>query len=317
MSHEVETMMYADSQGKPWHGLGTPVADGISIDQAIVAAGLDWTVTPFNLEWVGPGGYRHGTEHYVQVRDSDNKVLGLTKAQYTPVQNREAFNFFQQILDDGQAVLDTAGSLKGGRLVWVLARLTESSIEVGEGDRINNYCLLTTSHDGTTKLTGGFVGIRAVCANTVGAALNSASSNLFKIKHVKGIHKTLDGMKQSLDVARRDFVATAEVYTRLAESPATTDDVKEMVKVVFKLTDEELLAGNKTSSQIITNFHTGRGSELESAAGTAWGAYNALTEFTSHHYGSNADSRLQSLWYGANRSKNEQALSFLREKVGV
>lgn len=317
MAHEVETMMYAGDE--PWHGLGTKVDEHISIDDAIIAAGLDWEVKSHPLYWktsYNPDDLYLADDNYVQVRMSDKKILGLTKAGYTPLQNREAFGFFQEFLDEGECTLHTAGSLKGGKVVWVLAKINGARVDVGDDDKVDAYALLSNSHDGSLAVRAGFTPIRIVCANTMDFALSAESgSKLVSIKHTKNMHSSLDLLRSSMDMARQEFLATADTYIRLAESDCSTEDVRKMVQVVMGINDTQVIKGNSTLSQIITNFHTGRGAELDTAKGTWWGAYNALTEYTSHHYGNSADSRLHSNWFGANKSKNAKALSYCMEQI--
>lgn len=115
MAHEVETMMYVGKE--PWHGLGVriPEKTGLSVHEAILAAGLDWKVELRHLYTEDSQGHGIGIlNHHCTCRTTDNRVLGIVGRDYTPLQNGEAFSWFQPFLDTGMATLETAGSLKYG-----------------------------------------------------------------------------------------------------------------------------------------------------------------------------------------------------------
>ena len=315
MSHNVETMMYAGRE--PWHGLGTKVDELCSVEDAIVAAGLEWDVISRQLYWLDELDHPYEAGNQVaQMRSSDQAILGYSTARYVPLQNREAFNFFQPFLDNGDAHLHTAGSLNGGKTVWVLAKINNADATIGEEDRVDAFVLLSNSHDGTTKVRVGFTPIAVVCNNTLTLAHSKQSgSKLISLKHSANMHKNLEMLRESMDVARQEFRATADLYVQLAESDCSTEDVRKMVQIVFDISDEQVEKGNSTVSQIITNFHTGRGSGMVSRDGTWWGGYNAVTEYISHHYGNDANSRLNANWFGANRGKNQGSLDYAVAQV--
>ncbi len=133
MANDVESMMYVGKT--PWHGLGVPVPEGskLSIEEAIVAAGLNWDVELRHLFTEG-----QKNEHlciigsYVTCRTSDNKVLGIVGRDYEPLQNIDAFKWFQPFLESGEATIETAGSLKGGSRIWVLAKIKRDPMSVGQ-----------------------------------------------------------------------------------------------------------------------------------------------------------------------------------------
>jgi len=162
MAHEIESMVYVGET--PWHGLGKKIPESkkLSICEAIAAAGLDWKVEKRHLftEYCGI------PSHFAVCRSTDNQVLGLVGLDYTPLQNSEAFSWFQPFLDTQMATIETAGSLKSGQKVWVLAKILDSQGSLN-GDRVDHYILLSNAHDGSIPVRVGFTPIRVVCNNTL------------------------------------------------------------------------------------------------------------------------------------------------------
>ena len=116
MAANVETMFY--TREKPWHGLGTMVAEAPNSRMHCawqdLTGSLQEPVYTENEELIQ--GYK------ANVRDTDRKVLGVVTDRYKVIQNEEAFAFTDTLLGEGVRY-ETAGSLQEGRRVWMLARL--------------------------------------------------------------------------------------------------------------------------------------------------------------------------------------------------
>ena len=156
MAHEVESMMYVGKE--PWHGLGVriPKSKRLSIREALLAARMDWEVELRPLYTEDTQGNLTGIlDHRCARRTTDNQVLGIVGRDYTPLQNREAFSWFQPFLDTGMASLETAGSLKHGQKVWILAKVRDGQGSLN-GDRVDHYILLSNAHDGSITVRVGF-----------------------------------------------------------------------------------------------------------------------------------------------------------------
>ena len=140
MAHMVETMAYAGEV--PWHGLGTPVPSDLTPEQFMVKAGLDWTVEKEDI--LTRSGIKVKNKQAL-VRSSDGSILDVVGTGWNPVQNSEAFNFFEEYVNAGDMEMHTAGSLKDGQMVWALAK-TKDSFELFNGDQTDNYFLFTNPH---------------------------------------------------------------------------------------------------------------------------------------------------------------------------
>lgn len=310
MAHEVETMMYVNQT--PWHGLGTKLKEPPSITEALKASGLDWTVKLYDLQTVDGN---LPVLHKAVVRETDKRVLGVVGNRWHPLQNKAAFEWFDPFLQNGDATLDTAGSLRGGRKVWVLAKLSKKPFKVKKGDEIEKYLLLSHGHDGITAIRCGFTPIRVVCANTLRWSIESKDSNLIRLKHTSNARQNLDLLREAINTIDQRFEASAELYRKLAGRAIHRGDLEKYVHMVFfpqvidlKVAEErQLSAINEMNQTIKRLFESGRGSEQESAKGTFWGLYNAANEYLNYEAGKTQDTRLDNLWFGSGARADQRA----------
>jgi len=305
MAHLVESMMYVGQT--PWHGLGRKIPDGkkLSVREAIVAAKLDWQVELRRLFIEGLEEVQSGIlDQYAVCRTSDNAFLGIVGPGYVPLQNEDALQWFQPFLDAGEATLETAGSLKGGRHVWALAKIRDGNMTVGKRDSVAHYILLSNAHDGSVTVRVGFTPIRVVCNNTLTLAHDSKASKLLRVKHTLNLHDNLKLVREIMNVARGEFNATVGQYRHLQRRSIDAAGLEKYVRVVFDLS-------GKSSRELIPNivylFENGRGNR--EAGRTYWGAYNAVTEYLNYFRGRTQDNTLSSLWFGESAQINRQALA--------
>lgn len=303
MAHLVGSMMYVGKT--PWHGLGKEIPEGkkLGIDEALIGAGLDWDVDLRRLYTEDGYTLLSIHERCAVCRQEDNAVLGIVGPEYTPLQNKEAFAWFQPFLDTADVTLETAGSLKGGRWVWVLAKIQRASLMVGAGDEVAHYVLLSNSHDGSLAVRVGFTPIRVVCNNTLCLAHESEASRLLRVRHTARLLKNLDEIREIIDIAHEEFCATIEQYRALMKKEINQKDLAKYVKLVFELPE----TGGRNLIPIIADLlDHGRGSDM--AGRTCWGAYNAVTEYLNYFRGKNQDNTLSSLWYGDSSQVNKRGL---------
>jgi phage/plasmid-like protein (TIGR03299 family) len=322
MSHALEivngqaSMMYVGAT--PWHGLGQKLNENPSIKEAIEAAGLNWKVETQNL-FLADGTQAPSK---AVVREGKNDILGVVGPGYTPLQNIEAFEFFQDFLDSNQASLHTAGSLRDGKRIWVLAKINKSNMEIVKGDEIEKYVLLSNSHDGTMSVRAGFTPIRVVCANTLGMAhAKRGGSNLIRLKHTKNLKQNLENVAEIMNLANQQFEATAEQYRALASSDINQSDLEKYVKLVFVGPGYEKMeqAGKKPARDVLPKvvelFENGRGAQLPGVRGTYWAAYNAVNEYLGYAKGNDQQARLDKYWFGDSATTNQKALDLALELV--
>ena len=135
----------------PWHNLGTELIDLATAAEAIEVAGLDFTVVKKPLKEVMESTHSAGkSARWATVRTDTGEVLGIVGGKYEPVQNRDAFTFFDRLVGTNDAIYETAGVLGGGKRIWILAKLP-GFIKVHNQDIVNKYLLLSNSHDGSSQ----------------------------------------------------------------------------------------------------------------------------------------------------------------------
>jgi phage/plasmid-like protein (TIGR03299 family) len=294
MAHEFETGLFV---GEPaWHGLGVVLRNPPSVEEAIRAAGLDWGVRLAPLALAEDG---RSVDHLATVRETDNSILGVVGPSFVPLQNRDAFAWFQPLVDSGAVSIEAAGSLREGRRIWILAQARDSVADVVPGDAVRQFLLLAHAHDGSLAIRCGFTVVRVVCANTLAGALSDASSKLLKIQHRAYAVEALEKVRAALDLARGEFAATREQLRELARKGCNERTLRRYVREVFEpgRADDEK-AAVRTVDKIVPLFESGRGADLPRVRGTFWGAFNAITEYVTHERGRLADARVESAWFG-------------------
>jgi phage/plasmid-like protein (TIGR03299 family) len=307
MAHMVESIMYVGQT--PWHGLGQKLENAPTIEAGIVKAGMDWEVGLKALQTVD--GFP--VDHKATYRLSDGQILGVVGPNYRPLQNREAFQWFQPLVESGEVELHTAGSLQEGRKVWVLGKIARPAIEIAPGDSIERFVLLSNSHDGSRAVRCGFTPIRVVCANTLAMAHDDKQSKLVKCLHTKGIVGTLDSLREVMNLANSAFEATAEQYRKLAKCKLSRADLRKYVKLVLDVEvekpDDDLPKVTFDKIKTIVDLaECGRGNDAPEIRGTAWAAYNGVTEYLGYSFGRTQDRRLDSLWWGESAKLSQRAL---------
>ncbi len=301
MSHEVETMAYAGEL--PWHGLGHEVPADLSPQQMMEAAELDWSVEKQTLVTLEGAEV---PEKKALVRSSDNKVLDIVGKNWNPVQNIEAFEFFDDFVRSGDMQMHTAGSLKGGQIVWGLAKVNDS-FELFGGDKVDSYLLFTNPHRFGQSIDVRFTPIRVVCNNTLTLSLSQEANNVVKLNHKKQFDA--EEVKRMLGVAEFKMNQYKEMAQFLGTKEFKLDNVREYFNDLFptyskKESDELVISRPGQRLEELLNSQPG----ANYAQGSWWSAFNAVTYYTDHERGNDADSRLQSAWYGQSKNLKIKAL---------
>lgn len=288
MPAEVETMFSA--REVPWHRIGTVTPDTLNAQDALKVSGLDWTVELKPLKaYMGHDArpsYVTVEDRFGVVRDSDLSVLGVVGTSYVPLQNREAFAFLDNLVDTDDARYETAGSLRGGKWVFMTMRVPES-MNVGGVDVVDTYILLTSSHDGSRAVTAAVTPVRVVCTNTLNLALGTARSR-WSVRHTTTAGQRLQEARDTLGLTFKfmeDFQAEAE---RMLETEMTEREFASMVGTLLKDTPKE------KDVDVLRELYADA-PNLDNVRGTAWGALNAVVEY--------AD------WYRPYRTAEAQVLS--------
>jgi phage/plasmid-like protein (TIGR03299 family) len=281
-------MMYAGQP--PWHGLGTQLAEPATSAEAIKAAGLDWKVRKvplFAIEGTGvvPVSQYFGIAPEDRWGKPDCPIFGIVGKDYHPLQNSEAFEFFDSIVGQKVAMYHTAGALGKGEHVWILAKLS-GMMEVTPSDVMEKYVLLSTGHDGRTCVKVILTPVRVVCQNTLSLALKSGDE-IARAYHTPSIDRQLDSARKEVQALMKGFDAMQKAFQSMAKYTMTESKVNEYVNRVFPLPKD--LTDRKAPEWILEDrancvhlFHSGIGNDLPGVKETLWAAYNGVTEYVDH-----------------------------------
>jgi phage/plasmid-like protein (TIGR03299 family) len=302
----IETMAYAGET--PWHGLGVQVPSDLSPAQMLEKAGLDWTVQKIPA-FANIDGAQTNVGWSALVRSTDREVLSVVSNDWNPVQNHEAFEFFHEYCSAGDMEMHTAGSLRDGQIVWVLAKIKDS-FELFKGDTVESYLLFTNPHKFGQSIDVRFTPIRVVCNNTLTLSLSQNADRMVKKSHRTEFDAAL--VKEQLGIATDKLAKYKEMAAFLGSKRYTGESLKDYFNKIFPVLVYNKEKGpqrkdlSKSATRALDIIGTQPGAQY--AEGSWWQAFNAVTYLTDHEIGKTADSRLQSAWFGANKNLKLKAL---------
>jgi phage/plasmid-like protein (TIGR03299 family) len=317
MAHMVETMAYAGEV--PWHGLGVPVSNDLTPVQMMDKAGLNWNVRELE-SFVEFDGKRMATGQKSLIRETDGRILTNVGADWNPVQNETAFEFFNEYVMAGDMEMHTAGSLKDGQMVWALAKVKES-FDLFGGDQVDSYLLFSNPHQYGKAIDIRFTPIRVVCNNTLTVSLDSKTDNSVKIGHRTEFDA--DTVKETLCIASSKLNTYKEYAEYLGKKRFTADSLIEYYNEVFPRTSDKRVQDKNLSVDTLSRNAKLAYDALEEqpgakyAEGSWWQAFNSVTYITDHVQGRNADNRLYSSWFGGNQARKTNALQKALEMAEV
>lgn len=273
MPANVETMFSV--REVPWHNLGIVVDEAPTSKDALELAGLNWTVdsTPiYDLNGKIIEGYKANT------RSSDQSVLGVVTNKYKVVQNFEAFDFTDSLIGEG-VTYETAGSLRNGKTIWLLAKMPERKIL---DDDFDPYICFTNSHDGTGAIRVVSTPIRVVCNNTLNLALDTAQRS-WSTKHMGDMNSKLNEAKHTLQLANDYLDALAENADRLANEKFMPEDVNAVLDEMFPIT-EDMTDRKKNNIKLAKDgiIACMFAPDLMKFLNTKWGFLNAVSDYVGH-----------------------------------
>jgi phage/plasmid-like protein (TIGR03299 family) len=293
MAHLLESVngetAFASLREPAWHGLGTVFTEEVSTAEMLKKAKLNnWDVRLEDVEI--PNGFESDKNYSFVVRDNpfikgNKDVLGVVGERYVPLQNEELFDFADTLLDNGGR-WETAGSIKGGRVVFgSLALERETVIDPnGVGDKVNTYLLVNTSHDGSIAIQASITPVRVVCANTLNLALGNRGrggsvKQSFKIRHTQTAEGKIQVAREALGLANAYIDEFSLMANKMIETEVSKAKFDEIVLALYpKPKDEAKNANSRWSNKIdlINDIYVGDFNNT--ITGTAWGVANALTE---------------------------------------
>lgn len=262
-----------------WHKLGNVVQGRLTAADAIDASGLGWRVGLAPAYALINGEHVEVEDRFHTYREDIGLVLGTVGARYTPVQNAELFDFLDNIVDSGEAHYETAGSLKNGRIVWLLLQPDESEVTIG-GDPFKQYLLATTAHDGSAAVRVKPVVTRVVCANTLGWALGE-KSNTFSARHTASASGKVAEARAALDIGFTYFAEFEEDVKRLQAIDFEIDEFDAFLQELVPIEADEPEGRKRT---IRENTRAGIrsvffGEQVQGQEKNGWGVVQAVNGF--------------------------------------
>jgi phage/plasmid-like protein (TIGR03299 family) len=301
------------SYGEPaWHGLGTIMQNALSTDDALKKGGLDFKVLKLpNIHILPTGEEIISDDSFFTLRDDVNKVLGSRLGKnYNVMQNQEALNICDEILQKGGVTIETAGAIDEGRKVFICLKINKSIVVKGK-DMINQYLLICTSHDGTMSIVAKFTNVRVVCNNTLQMALSQGSG--VKVRHTANASDRLKEAVRIMGLIDDNTAISTENYNKMAETIISTEQMFNYFGNVF-LNDEEIkgLQSGKRIEEVASKIkqntlaatlqfaNTGIGQSVAMVGNdhTIWSAYNAVTGYVTRKKFQSVDDRANSLLFG-------------------
>ena len=321
MSHQIEKMAYVGAT--PWHQLGNSLPPKQSIEVWAEKAGMAFSIceTPvrYETEQAGSLGSIMSFDDQKVLYRSDTKApLSVVSSRYQVVQPRAVLEFYRDLTEVSGFELETAGVLKEGKKFWALAKTGKETALKGN-DVVKGYILLATSCDGTLATTATPTTVRVVCNNTLSIALHGASSAI-KVPHSTSFDAQL--VKKQLGIAVSRYDSFMYSMKTLSERKVKShESLNYMLRVLCQTdsgVDSAMGLMNERALKKVQALYEGqgKGSELASAHGTAWGLLNAVTEFVDHERkAKNQDYRIDSAWFGAGANLKQRALEHAMQLV--
>jgi phage/plasmid-like protein (TIGR03299 family) len=273
MAHDINAYV---GRLSAWHNLGTVIGDYMSIDDLLANTELNYQVKKFQLEFQGKPIDSFGT-----FRLDSMEFLANVGEGYEVMQHTDGFKILDSLVGNGITRFETAGALGRGERVWGLAKL-DTDMLIGGEDKIENYLLFSTSHDGSLAFEFRLTTIRVVCANTLRAAKSQGMSS-FKVYHTKNALVNMENALQAMSATRHEIKTIEEKLNFLNNRIMTQEAMDDIFKVLFKADEKKSQRGatrlENTLDEILNLYENNDRNTFTSQRGTAYNLLNAIVEY--------------------------------------
>lgn len=328
-----------------WHGLGKTFPEGtlVTAKEALQASGADFHVVKLPNVHIFPVAFdasgmptefeeQVSKDSFFTLRTDVNRVLGSRLGEgYQVLQNIECFDLVDEILQGGQAQIETAGVIDGGRRVFVCLK-ADTNIRVGENDIVRQYILLATSHDGSMSVRAMPTNVRVVCNNTLTAALGKREAGAITIRHSSQAGDRLKEAARVLGLIKDNEQLNTDNYNAMKEIKLSKADLYNYINNIF-LEPKQIKAiqdGAKAEDVISTrkaniitevlnfaNNGTGQAMAMDGGGQNMWSAYNAVTGWQTRKKFKTPDQRINNMMFGdgLNIIQDAAVLALAPEKI--
>ncbi len=318
MAHNLDqskgTTAFVSFAAPAWHGLGTVLNNPLSTADALNQGGLDYSVIKLpNIHTLPDMTEIISEDSFFTCRTDVNKVLGSRLGKdYAVMQNIEALNIVDEILQSGTATIETAGAIDEGRKVFICLKINKS-ITVGANDTVNQYVLIANSHDGSLAITAMETNVRVVCNNTLSAALNGSKDKI-KIRHTINADYRLNEAMKVLKLITDNTAANEDNYNTMMQTVISKEQMfnyfgnvfctpQEIKEIQTGTNAKQVLSSRKQNilAEVLNFANRGQGQAMAMKGNdyTMWAAYNAVTGYVTRKKYSSASDRANSMLFGA------------------
>lgn len=310
MAHNLEIIngegSFASTQ-KAWHGLGTIVDNPMTAEEAIELAKLGYTVEKEKIYINVQGLQIEVPRKFATYRTDTNVPLGVIGNGYTIVQNKDAFTFFDSIVETGEAIYETAGVLGQGEKIFITAKLPDYIRVPNTNDITEVYVLLTSAHDGSGSIVGGITPVRVVCNNTLNMALTGLR-NKVAFRHTTNVQEKMMQAGKLMGITNEYKEAMQDMVNLYAKAKVDDSIVKQIISEVFVGKDESTRTKN-ILDDVWEAYQIGTGQEK--IVGTKWGVLNGVSYYLGTKNYKTPDRRFSSIIDGDSSIKLQKAYNLV------
>lgn len=269
---------------------GYSFPEGASGDDALELAGLNWMVEKVAIPqaYTSTGVPIIGSERMQMIaRQDTGKMLGVPGSGYQMLQNEELADLAKSLLDNGDAALDSGGSWRGDRMVWLAFRIN-GQIDLGGLDPTQTLLYLISSHDGKSSGVQAMLStLRLFCTNQVPMLLRGAKGidRHISFKHTANMAAKIEDAKRALRLGYQYQEAYQAQAEELLATRMNQDEFGRFMDRLVPLTPK--LQENPESRAALNRQDTIdaikslwlTSDNLDNVRGTRWAAFNAVAEY--------------------------------------
>lgn len=304
---------------KAWHNLGQLVEESPTSEEAINLAGLNYNVERMPIYASLQTTFEKVQAFYATIRTDTNQILGIVGDKYEIVQNREAFTFFDEIVQSGKVKYETAGALGKGERIFITVKMPDC-LRISRNDIIEKYIFLTTSHDGSGAIMAAFTPVRIVCNNTLNMALKNHSNAVY-IRHTANASEKLKQAARIMHISENTGQILEQMFKLWTKVSVNDNEAKKLIALAMAPNKEvfEAIASNNQNFEFSTHFESICGDvwkyaqeapsqQLETTKGTIFGVYNSITGFYQNMANYKNDThKLNSIMFGTALERTKKA----------
>jgi phage/plasmid-like protein (TIGR03299 family) len=266
---------------KSWHGLGQYVDSAMTSEEAIKLARLDYKIEKWDIQAYSGIELAEDDQYKAVVRTDTKQVLGMVSPKYEIIQNEDCFKFFDEIIDKGEAIYETAGALGKGERIFLTAKLPNDIVVKGE--EVDLYFMLTNGHNGKHGLVAGLTPIRVVCNNTLTAALGNIK-NKVTVRHHKDANLRLREAYNVMGMASKYTAQISPIFNAMADRRMNDQEFRKLIMSALKpnttiVKEEESTRLRNMTEDIFAFSQTHDTQQTEATKGTMWGAVNSVSGY--------------------------------------